>query len=239
MLVLNTNNQGGGGYTLSNEFLEMYPDFQNSILVIPPTSVNWTLPETHSVNGTKINFRSWTLTAPNFWNNSTDAGRISIWWWSWANYDRTTNFRVWIPNKLNWWEIIWKKLIWWVAWVFTSSQWWSSTTMSVRIDKLDYIVKLLHSDWTLTTIWTVAITGEALSWMYANQERYYQYDNVKTVETSWVVAQEWDLIVVDYDVKIHCQTTSTSYWGTGNLLLWYKMTSDDLKRIRPLQISID
>lgn len=240
MLILNTNNQGGGGYTLSNDSLRLYPDFKNSILVIPPSSIEmttWaTYPVVYSVNGTGINYRGWTLVAPDYYTSETETWLITIWWWSGSDVNWTGMFRVWIPYEFFGGEIIWKKITAWFCWLF--SHWVNSNSdTSTELIKLDYIVKLLHLDWTLTTIWTVSMPWYSMSYQGLDYWNYKSPVCQYSISTSWVSAQAWDIVVVDYDVQY--KWTWWSIYNYARIILWYKMTSVDEHRIPPVEISID
>lgn len=245
-LVLNTNASGGGWYTITNEFIDNYPDVKNSILMCP---VIWTgqtseiqtnatitsLPAILNVNWTPVNFLVKQICFPEYltWINWTD-----FWWrWtSWPNASWNCTFRYWFDKALNWWETVWKKIIFPICAISYSQYAPGSWIFSWTQD-----VKLLHTDWTLTSVWSCTIQYNFANWLkeiisWWNYAHLWMpiKDRLKVMEFSWVVAQQWDLVVVDCSFATPT-TTDRSIW----LWFWRIYSTDDSARQWLLQISID
>ena len=254
MLVLNTNQGGGGAYTLSNKnIVPMYPECDDHILIYPEltrynkrqaTDNVWTAFE---VNWTPVHALSWVYEAPHnihwyvpnygyTWNSSSSwvlmpfCGSISLW----ANIPLL--FRVWIETPLQAWLVIWKQIIFPVLYAY-----WSNYTPT---NSLDIKVWLLHSDWTINYIatnsyWTpTSITHRFNTnngWRVVNNGGYsssWKYWWSNTVITwSWMTTVEWDRIIVEYILW------SGSY--DMYFIIWTITPTDIKERIYPIQISID
>lgn len=255
-LVLNTNASGGGWYTLSNEFLDMYPDLKNKIIF---SFWNWKWYSTTSitewnyvaeVNWTRINERWTSIVAPECYTSVNWNDQWPTYFWYHQTYPNTTiQKRFWLPIKMIWWEIIWKEIIWWELKVF----WYQSRRMSSWT--FSQKVWLLHTDWTITYIWELlytitTVSSSTASWTAFNVVRdnggsFQSYPYTMTyswwnmISWNWVVAQAWDMIICDLTLVISTAATSgdTSF-GTW-IFFWYNYTTNDNLRNAPLQISID
>lgn len=256
-LVLNTNQSWGGWYELSNEFLWRYPDFKESLLLyfnkilrfeIGQNIVNtWTF--VAEINNTKINYWSWTLIAPNYfyWKNNSNTSETTPCWFAFPQPNFTK--RIWICKQLNWWEIIWKKVIFWrPLWILVTNNYKTNTAT------IKYTVRLLHQDWTLTNVsekifniwegqsWSTTIVSYFDDKPYTSQVSDFFYNSVlewtSLVEWSGVVAQEWDYVVVDVE------WTWLTFSGTWSnqfmwVFFWYESTNNPSRRIEPIQISVE
>ena len=262
-LVLNTNASGGGWYVVSNESLWMFPDFQNaSQLVIDrallfdngATVNDWHYVE--SVNWTKINFRCSSIVAPDYrlWVNWSNSWTLWLWiiWnrlWTWTK-------RRWLQQKLNWWETVWKQIIfpaplYLASW--TAGGWYHATDVQI-----DMTVGLLHSDWTISQLWTTSFTPswwsttsawwiwtrynpETNSWRTMMKLSWMALNWTQIVSWQWVVAQAWDYIVLTITYAI--KTQPWSWWVAVDfsqwVWFWYKYSLDDYERYSPVQVSID
>lgn len=251
-LVLNTNLSGGGWYEISNDFLDIYPDIKNKILfsfwnwlAFSSTAItSWNY--VAEINWTKINYRWTSIVAPEYYTSVNWNDQWPVYFWNTVVSTWTFQKRFWLPTKMNWWEIIWKEIIWWFLWVFWYSyfmDWW---TFSQK-------VWLLHTDWTITYIWELSYTitsvwywertyfntvrengGSIQSCLYPTSRTWWN-----RIIWNWVVAQEWDLIICDLTLWI--THINASWWTqyTTWIFFWYNFTTVDNFRNIPLQISID
>lgn len=256
MFVINANNNSQiSTYDLSNQFLWLYPDVRNSIIMSRPflTRFNWDATSNWTtcanINWTKINYWTDNIIFPEYfkWFNWEDKQQV---WFLVANggpWDMSTSKRMWIDVGLWWGEVIWKKIIFWKP-LWTMSL--NNTAFPATNSTIKYTVQLLHTDWTLTSVWETTFTLTwASSWSssitvipewWGTVGAYYR-ENVafswnELVEWSWVVASEWDIIVCDMSCLL--KNTSWSilcFW----YYFWYTYTFDKNKRIKPIQISID
>lgn len=233
MLVLNTNEFKW--FIHSNQEIGCYPDF-SQILILPPSiswvdtnealSVNWTVINQFSQSINNINYNSWNLLN---WNPiwSSDIGLVQYWTAS----SITTKSRIWVLWKMKWGEIIGKRMCMMptvIFWRAASNTWSHSWSASWTI-----AIKLLHSNWTLTTIGTfsINISQNHNGW----QAKLYKSKWLIVIETVWYVAQEWDIVVADIDI------TTQWHWqySYGWFSFWSLWSSDFDTQPHPIQISID
>lgn len=241
MFVLNTNQSGGGWYIISNENIKTFPDFKNSILfslewstIVSLNSTPQTNGEVLDVNWTKVNQWNGTLVAPDYYTSVNDSGDILFWYSSWSAW--SCSFRIWLDYKFNWWETIWKQIAAGVYWFYYIINGWFSRTV---LWTLTVEPKLLHSDWTLTSIWTVQFSGTVSSSNSGTiTSAVSTTERIKGVSTNWVVALADDILVVDYTYTC-TSTSSTQYMSQYGVNLWKKFTRDWSHRYIPVQISIE
>lgn len=251
-LVLNTNASGGGWYEISNDFLDIYPDIKNKIIF---NFWNWKAhssvaitdwPYVASVNWTKINFRWTSVVAPQHYTsvNWNDQWPVFFWYTTVTAWT-TVQKRVWLPVRLKWWEVIWKEIIWWRFYCFWYSYRMNTWTFSQK-------VWLLHTDWTITYIWelnytiTAVQSGDMCSFSVVREggatisgtcyQPIYSWDSILT--WSWVVAQEWDIIICDLTLVISTVNSANTQYATW-IFFWFNYTTNDNFRNSFLQISID
>lgn len=247
MLVLNTN-EWWWMYYLANEYLWKYPDFKNNFICVPYRSsfwwaswaewIVWTWIQqkeyVKSVNWTYINSRIWSLAEPYY--RVQDWADTNIYmqqtWWNNNDYQR-----IWFQKPMSWWEIIWKEIVWWIHRIHF---FWTTSWTPTSSCKFSYVVKLLHTDWTLTTIWSLSREVNAqqmtASTDFFNTPQKWQ---IKQYSWSWVVAQAWDYLVVDFEVESYCSTTYSSTAQRNTVIgFWLQWSYTPSNRIRPLQISI-
>lgn len=255
-LVINSNDIISSWNRQSNYFLDTYPNF-SQILIKPMGLASWWNKDTSAntvadINWTKINLFSAMLNESRFyiWNSvAWDYGspwQVQIWSWtvSW-NAEITLNVtltRLWCPFTFVWWEIVWKQVYWnWFLYTYDNNN--TNYFISWEQTGLIMTTQLLHSDWTLTNVntWNVRIVW-AWSGRNATGEIFSQ--------SSWWVAQAWDMIVVSISWTIKVHTTwnisarTTYFW----LLFWYDWTTATwiwwsatapTCPCRPIQISIE
>lgn len=238
-LVLNTNNQGDGWFLVSNSNLVTSPDFKNSILISPNSTYLLTAGSTIATNGevlsvnwTLINWRSGSLVAPDYYTAEVPSDDFKFWLIS-ASVS-SCEFRVWLNFQFIWWEIIWKNIFGWCIWFYHTMSWNFDRTIN---HQLDVSVKILHSDWTTTTVgdlqrtWTSQWSGNITAQQPAKNK-------IKGITTAGVVAVAGDRVVVDY--KYTCTSASSTQYTTGfGALLGKKFTRDDTTRMFPVQISFE
>lgn len=269
-LVINSNSWWS--YEVSNwqSSTSSYPDF--SQLLLKPRwwtsmmfdyaidkfaeNIATNLPTALNINWTIVNYLCDDLIFPNceFW--------ISSWWWYWSLWafrvgsDWTeATMRIWLNIPLEAWKIIWKKIRREAcASVKTGDYLTSSASITFS---LTAVVKLLHTDWTLTTVWDISprptYTGitalwipyfieEQSNWTFWNQ----CYKKFVETNTAWVVALEWDIVVCDIAMK----SNQSSYYA---LIFWNNWSWDDVIfyrsispafiqwwiRPRPIEVSIE
>lgn len=234
-LVINANNLQSVWFVVSNSVLNPYPDLLNSILIIPPslTINNQTiasLPAVKTVNWTPVNYFSKKVVAPEFFTSTTNYDDIvlkspSVWN---TTTTFTANFRVWVDAWLFWWEVVWKSIIAWFVKAFISD--WKIENTYININNFSITPKLLHTDWTLTSIWTLVV---ATNYQTITGD---ESPIIASTTTSWVVASEWDLIVADYTLDIDVKWFNPI---AASIDIWYLMTADWNLRNCPLSISLE
>lgn len=261
-LVLNTNASGGGWYTLSNESLWMFPDFQNSAQFF----IDWIIGTTHwyttsdwhyvaNINWTKINDRCMNIVAPDYytWVNTNHLWMCwIIMYWQASTIDTySISRRFAIYDQLNWWEIVWKKIIF----PFVVSEYAGSTWNYSKQGKYTYTVQLLHSDWTLTDIATKTHTyGMSNISLWSSWTQRIILDGTRVSQSlsrmsmqnvvwdtlytwNWVVASAWDYLCLKIDL------TEANAWSWDTLYnwinFWFKYTSEDWERYKPVEVSLD
>ncbi len=210
-LVINSN-EWWWAFRISNDW--NYPDF-SQILIIPNDTIwTWTIDNqwsVYTVNWTPVNEESNEIIAPACFSSATDIGvcRMSAWsdWWS-ESSSFTRTYRLWLNKPLSAWLTIWKNIIFWI-W---GTEWWwsvSNTTYSCSI-RLTLVFRLLHTDWTLTDIWTRTHTfSYNVYWWTNRMYAPWQF----WISTNWVVSQEWDIVVVD--------ATVYAFWWNRNFRRWW------------------
>lgn len=222
----------------------MYPDFKNSALISPlPFQVNSsatpeTLPAVKIINWTRINERAWTLVAPNYRTTTWEDINIQFKCTGYNNNTWSWSYRVWIPYQLSWWEVVWKEICWWLT---SMTIWTFNVSNQQKQLKLTCIVKLLHSDWTLTEVWRLVWDTWRISDNSSSRSKTFTNQDWKFiwVSSSWITAQEWDYIVVDYELYLYANLNFSTNTYTQNFYLWKNASLSDSNRILPLQISID
>lgn len=240
MLVLNTNDWVNLLWRQSNMDLNpSYPDF-SQILMLPwwillnawQSDWAWTIYwiNFHSMSRDiyEYQYKNWT-----FWTSA------NIWWQGWvqqmgSSSDTQSNYNRFISRfKLKGWEIIWKNIqgSYYVHSSYNTSQNIGPVTTYVKI-------YLVHSDWSTTLVWT----DEKERWNQPSS-RYSGTAIVgKTrdfsIETNWVTAQEWDVILIELELK-HTALPSTSYSTNLFMYFWCQASPNEDSRPRPIQISIE
>lgn len=233
MLVLNTNQGGGGENVLSNaNVMTNYPDIDNSILLFPDRwnsnsktlatinwltfSMLWWIISKNDLLNIKMPTINFTYIPPQLWfyTGSASTQRITT--------IETLSQLVWVS--------IWKKI---VLPDLIMHQW----SISIK-------VWILHTDWTITYF-----NNDSISYTWSNDIWYMsdynrRWDRVqqtndffnyfgripsqRIIETNWIVVQEWDRVYAELTTS---SDASVSFWS-------YYPTKSNFS-IKPIQFSID
>ena len=232
MLVLNTNQGGGGENVLSNaNAINNYPDIDNSILLFPDNFVD--SPSIRAqINWLAIHMLGWVVSKDNLINVviTPTAGIQPPQLWQYINNSwsqRLTNVDT--LSQLVW-TTIWKTIILPELLVNTSS--W---TLTVK-------VWVFHQDWTITylsdpitysykTTWPQIIASSTSNrgiWDTRTTTPMIFGPSNKIITTNWIVVQEWDRVIAEFSTS---EVLRISFWS-------YRATHP-LFRIKPIQFSID
>lgn len=257
-LVINSNDQASW-FLVSNQPIWMSPDFQNSALFFVDGNISTTRwhtvssnPIVASINWTPINNWCSEVIVPDYftWVNWTDAGSWAFaqHWYQTSNGSNARRFA--IKQQLQWWEIVWKNVLFPVP--KRICVWWNNIV--VPFCRLNYIVELLHSDWTITQVATTFhdLTTNAFSYVF--WVWYYIVDWQWTsslwritwvasvwwtelISWPWFVAQAWDYLCLNLELTFRANYSDSSY--DGGVWFWYKYTNNDMYRYRPVEVSLD
>lgn len=247
MLVLNTNEWNENAlWRMSNKEFLSYPDFEQ-ILLMPPWMISWHTQTDWTISVYWIPIHAYCSDIYQAqYNNWTIWTSADIWWLAWVAWATTTPSTAWTVYwrfasnfKLKWWEIIWKSIIWTCSLNSTSSFTWQSWNMSAIIK-----FYLIHSDWTMSTIWTsdtITRSTRATAQIYSNSVEYWWHKHRSfNISTSWIVAQEWDVLMFEiefqHSVSSYTWNSTTSYQMTFWSAWWWSWPETIAT---PIQISIE
>lgn len=168
----------------------------------------------------------------------------SLWKWVWNNgsiqwesagatWTKTYWFRCAYPIELEWWKIVGKRIIWDAPYTF-----YYNTSYTPRLD-MSITISLLHSDWTVSQIWTSSFSDTDITWLSSNVYclRHHYFD----ITTQWVESQDWDLVIVEYNIAAWAMSW-VIFWNTGpnNLRAYQDWNySYNYTWCLPMQISIE
>lgn len=211
-LVIEANERQTNSVVMSNSLLWTSPDFSN-LLIMPDVWKSWTfldlasIPVAFSVNWTNVNFVSfsvaqWRSEMPIWWKDYFWKSSF-VWHTKSATWSYSQTFNCVIDTKLIWWEIIWKKIIYRL--IYGNSQ--SNASWYANVDMRAF---LLHTDWTKTYIW-----NSVNLWATSNFADTTVLVWTKLEETSWVIAQAWDYVGVEYTYHSTQSTTSARAYQVG------------------------
>lgn len=217
-LVIEANERQTNSVVMSNSILRSSPDFDN-LIIMPDVWVSsgwyydiWTVPTIFSVNWTAVNFSSFSVSQ---WRSEMPIWWLTHWWkWSfvWHNYVGATtfsqNFNCVISTPLQWWEIIWKKIIYRLIYWNLASSSQSYANMTMRIF-------LLHTDWTKTYIWNSVQLGATSTYTDLKVLLWEQQEN-----TNGVIASAGDYVWCDFTYfSSHSWTSARTcgiwFWSSG------------------------
>lgn len=266
MLVLNTNNQEGGGQP-SNQMLSKYPDF-DMILLRPESSTllcaDWSLassPIATTISWTPVNIWVSVLDSEMRYkgtpNTASDVGSNSeLVFRSESTVDRPASvntsatytfwgriwdiFRPFVDSNVVWDEM--KRLLRvapWLTYGNNTRPIMRNPTLTITIEP-----KLLHSDWTLTTIFS---KDYSLTWSESISTNAYGTEQTINIVESWLntaTATEWDLIVLDITgevsyTKYNSYTTAYTAYPAMKIDFGYQWSVSQDNQPRPFQLWID
>lgn len=232
MLVLNTNQGGGGENVLSNaNVMTNYPDIDNSILLFPDNFVDSPTIRAQ-INWLAIHMFGWVVSKDNLINvvitPTTNAQPPQLWQYinnSWSQ--RLTNVDT--LSQLVW-MTIWKTII--LPELIVST---STSTLTVK-------VWVFHQDWTITyfsdpityryeTTWPQIIGSNPSNrgnWTTSTTTSIIFAPSSKIITTNWIVVQEWDRVIAEFSAN---EVSRISFWS-------YR-ANNPFFRIKPIQFSID
>ena len=243
MLVLNTNEQWNSWFVVSNTMIRTYPDFKNLLLylVFPnntivsdeTSSFNSNVPYTwqtaFSVNWTNVNFANqildeekmyaWNYNWWDIWTNSRFIQHTRTNWSSWNWWTKSYIYRFWFPETLEWWLVIWKKVVasFWLCSFINYSAYSALSKTITCYQELVLRIWLLHSDWTIS-YWNWHTINKSDTYTESTisaseTKRYYKdLSKITEYEDDWLTTVDWDRIIAELNV-INSQTI-TNPWTT-------------------------
>lgn len=242
MLTLNTNAWWENIWNrVSNSFLWWYPDFKQ-ILLKPSSgfsasnnvlSVNWTIVNNICSRLSEAREFIWTSTASNYgWTWVYEPWFITNTTWN----NKECNFQDAIFTTLwqfEWWEVVWKEIyIKCNARTYSNStaiitSWWNWHKISIW---------LLHTDWSITIIWTAT---KYVNFNHSSATMSEKREQI--IETNWVVAQEGDRIIwiCWWNYLVNVSNTSSNFWIYTDFWYDWSASSSMWTACTPIQISID
>jgi len=220
-LVLNTNDNWWMALWNKLVFNYWYPDF-NWVLFMPFIWRYSSIPTAQvTVWSTNINFLWTTINEVQMgamFSELRTNNRYFVDAWRLCAKGWTTTFTSLCPWKFSWWEIVWKRMIAHMIWLYVDN-WLRFVPDWYWINSASITVSLINQSWVLTNIWTISLTWSnktSVSWM---------------TETSGVVASAGDMIHISCTVD----ATSSYTWRCFGL----SNTSDRTWWPYPIQISVD
>lgn len=252
-----------------------YPDFDNSVLIMPKTtgiygtadSFDWTSTVTLRNNVyNNIALMSDSLLLDSEKRNTTDSwtGRM-IWfsqteqlWDSNKTFDKQYTCKYISFGNVPAWSIVGKYIYWMIlsSLASTTGGWTTSSVRTINYNfQIKVLVQLLHTDWTLTNVWNSGWITIVSGSRFKNGTTYNTFNNwykkIYSINTNWVVALEWDMIVVSYTVRdywtVSASWSYTQWWTlTHTIMFWREnstispfLTTWSTSSPMPTQISIN
>lgn len=269
-LVINSNAGEPSWQRQSNRMLPMWKYLDFSQILLKPKFVNptvnywsWNIWPTDisekalTVNWTPINYLCCALSESSYFKWSSTGGNY---WSSWnLSFYRTTTrnwatvatqtitYRIWTFSWLEWWEIIWKKIIWDIFACFYNT--WNTWTGFNLLLRVNVKVWLLHTNWTIEYLPEYQWTQQRMQNNH-NTSRDKYFDTF-WFETDWLTAQAWDIVICDITNEMSTDWTWTQSWSFYLVnFWWYDWSVNDYSTTftdqsvwniwpKPIQISID
>ena len=227
MLVLNTNQGGGGENVLSNaNVMTNYPDIDNSILLFPDRW-NWSSQTLATINNIDFQMLWWVISKNDLFNLRIreDWKLPPLVWTQIPNGSVVRLWMIWTLDELIW-SVVWKKII------YPDLIRSSSASVSYRS-------WILHSDWTITYFDESEYSNDAWSeyfqaiwwwwdWNTSSVACFFANPRIRIRITNWIVVQKWDRLIGEF--------RSTS---ANNIAFWSFTPTKPSNMLKPIQFSID
>lgn len=274
MLVLNTNQKGDEW--IINYWLGIYPDTTQLLLwpnmdhakrkIFSAYSPEWYMWMPYMLPW----FFMWNSSNSNYWSEWMTHFQIksSVGQSDTISFSSSNVLCCFLDTNLNWWETIWKNIVFDPYVRFSCWRTWSSWSTWISLSanwsaKYILYVYLYHNDWTKTLVWSQIIfefTNWTISWTSSNHTPWIlSMNNFWIMTTNWTVALQWDKIwfeiwcEVNLSVSHSVSWTWWFFWWIGFWCIgWYSnvtsfqvapatwaKTTDWNIAPRPVQISIE
>ena len=192
-----------------------YPDPKNALIKwngIVQANVSWTLtPANFSadlivwwtpINSIGENFPVDLIKTGTFATNATLGGNTPISFQAGTSQNEIDlTFRVWTLWQLTAGQSVWRNIRF-----FNYVNYWynnASYTTTITPKNISYTAKLLHTNWTLTTIWTVNVISDwSTAYATTSTKLFAEISGFFSWTFTPVVAQDGDRIVVDIRINV-------------------------------------
>ena len=229
-LVINSNEAGADYVIANNNFVDVFPEISKNIYLMPKSiEIAWiwltpsSLPIIETVNWTPINWYFNVGVEPYnvIWINWQNVNDIIVCAYatasntSWTTYKSST-VRFATQFSLNEWDIIWKTVMM-KAIKFWTRSW---TTQYPTTWYVSVLLRILHTDWTLTNICDLQRPERTWNWNRSDFT-FSELENLLKFTWNWIVAQSGDRIVADISLYQKNTQTMNSDWYSVRIDFWY------------------